>query len=41
MKCVIEEHNNGHRKCFPIELLDVIIEDDSTNKDWDAYENDE
>lgn len=41
MKCVVEEHNNGHRKYFPIELLDVIIEDDSTNKDWDAYENDE
>ena len=41
MKCVIEEHNNGHRKCFLIELLDVIIKDDFTNNDWDPYENDE
>ena len=39
MKCIVEEHNNGHRKYFPIELLDVIIECDSTGKDWDTHDN--
>ena len=41
MKCIVEEHNNGHRKYFPIELLDVIIECDSTIKDWDTHDKDD
>ena len=41
MKCIVEEHNKGHQKYYPIELLELVEEDENVSSGWTSSEKDD